>query len=146
MYVYTGSALSSLEGRIGRHIGKEKKMKWHIDFFLEEAEALGFISIVSSKREECSINSKFLEEGEVLAKGFGSSDCGCPSHLVYLGDQPHFEYPHERHTLHPPSCISGPPQSGHAPTTFVNCNGLSTNLSSVVASGMGSPIASIFIL
>ncbi|MEE9223468.1 MAG: GIY-YIG nuclease family protein [Thermoplasmata archaeon] len=91
MYVYTGSALSSLEGRIGRHIGKEKKMKWHIDFFLEEAEALGFISIVSSKREECSINSKFLEEGEVLAKGFGSSDCGCPSHLVYLGDQPHFE-------------------------------------------------------
>ncbi|MEE9116215.1 MAG: GIY-YIG nuclease family protein [Thermoplasmata archaeon] len=91
MYVYTGSALSSLEGRIGRHIGKEKKMKWHIDFFLEMAEVLGFISIVSSKREECSINSKFLEEGEVLAKGFGSSDCRCPSHLVYLGDQPHLE-------------------------------------------------------
>jgi sugar fermentation stimulation protein A len=91
MYVYTGSALSSLESRIGRHIGKEKKMKWHIDFFLEEAEALGFIPIVSTEREECSVNSKFLEKGNVLAKGFGSSDCKCPSHLVYLGDQPHLE-------------------------------------------------------
>jgi sugar fermentation stimulation protein A len=86
MYIYTGSALSSLEGRIGRHLGKEKKMKWHMDFFLEEAEPLGFIPIVSSDREECSINSKFLEKGKVLAKGFGSSDCRCPSHLVFLGD------------------------------------------------------------
>lgn len=91
MYVYTGSALSSLEGRIGRHLGKEKKMKWHIDFFLEKAEAIAFISVISSKREECSMNSKFLEEGDVLVKGFGSSDCGCPTHLVYLGDQPHLE-------------------------------------------------------
>jgi sugar fermentation stimulation protein A len=91
MYIYTGSALSSLEGRIGRHLGREKKMKWHIDFFLEEAEASGFIPIVSTKKEECSINSKFLENGGIIAKGFGSSDCDCSSHLVYLGDQPHLE-------------------------------------------------------
>jgi sugar fermentation stimulation protein A len=77
--------------RIGRHLGREKKMKWHIDFFLEEAEASGFIPIVSTKKEECSINSKFLENGGIIAKGFGSSDCDCSSHLVYLGDQPHLE-------------------------------------------------------
>jgi sugar fermentation stimulation protein A len=91
MYIYTGSALSSLESRIGRHLSKEKKMKWHIDFFLEKAEPLGYIPIISDEKEECSINSNFLEKGRVLAKGFGSSDCSCPSHLVYLGDQPHFE-------------------------------------------------------
>lgn len=86
LYVYTGSALSSLEGRISRHLRKEKKMRWHIDYFLERAEPMGFVPIISSKREECSINSKFLERGEIVAKGFGSSDCDCPSHLVYLGD------------------------------------------------------------
>lgn len=85
-YVYTGSALSSLEGRIGRHLRKDKRLKWHIDYFLEEAISLGFMPIVSPEREECEINSRFLEEGESVAKGFGSSDCNCISHLVYLGD------------------------------------------------------------
>ena len=85
-YVYTGSALSSLEGRIGRHLGKEKRLKWHIDYFLERAVSMGFMPIVSSEREECEINSRFLDEGEVVVKGFGSSDCGCISHLVHLGD------------------------------------------------------------
>lgn len=84
-YVYTGSALSSLEGRIGRHLGKDKKMRWHIDYFLERAVPLGFVPIVSSEREECGINSKFLKEGVIVAKGFGSSDCSCTSHLVFLG-------------------------------------------------------------
>jgi sugar fermentation stimulation protein A len=102
-YVYTGSALSSLEGRIGRHLGKDKKLRWHIDYFLERADSLGFVPIVSSERKECEINSRFLEEGESVAKGFGSSDCSCISHLVYLGDQPHLEYPHDLQTLHPPS-------------------------------------------
>ncbi len=86
LYVYTGSALSSLEGRLGRHLGSEKKARWHIDYLLEKAAPVGFVPIVSSKREECSINSRFLEKGEIVAKGFGSSDCDCVSHLVYLGD------------------------------------------------------------
>ncbi len=86
LYVYTGSAMSSLEGRIGRHLGKEKKLKWHIDYFLEKAISLGFMPIVSSEKKECEINSRFLEEGESVVKGFGSSDCNCISHLVYLGD------------------------------------------------------------
>jgi sugar fermentation stimulation protein A len=85
-YVYTGSALSSLKGRIGRHLGKDKKLKWHIDYFLEKAVSIAFVPIAASEREECEINSKFLTEGEVVAKGFGSSDCSCISHLVHLGD------------------------------------------------------------
>lgn len=86
LYVYTGSALSSLEGRIGRHLRIEKKMRWHIDYLLEKATPVGFVPILSSKRKECLVNSRLLEKGEVVAKGFGSSDCDCDSHLVYLGD------------------------------------------------------------
>lgn len=86
LYVYTGSALSSLEGRITRHLGKDKRKKWHIDYFLGKADPVGFLPFVSSKKEECSINSKYLKDGRVVAKGFGSSDCNCPSHLVYLSD------------------------------------------------------------
>ena len=85
-YVYTGSAMSSLEGRIGRHLRKDKKLKWHIDYFLDRAVSIAFLPIISSEREECDINSRFLEEGESVVKGFGSSDCGCASHLTYLGD------------------------------------------------------------
>jgi len=91
LYVYTGSGLSSLEGRIGRHLGKEKKKKWHIDYFLERAAPVGFLPLISSEKKECKINSVFLKKGKVVAKGFGSSDCKCPSHLVYLGDYPHLE-------------------------------------------------------
>jgi sugar fermentation stimulation protein A len=90
-YVYTGSGLSSLEGRIGRHLGKEKKNKWHIDYFLERAAPVAFLPLTSSEQSECEINSMFLQKGEVVAIGFGSSDCKCPSHLVYVGDYPHLE-------------------------------------------------------
>ncbi|UCD92553.1 MAG: GIY-YIG nuclease family protein [Methanobacteriota archaeon] len=90
-YVYTGSGLSSLEGRIGRHLGMDKKRKWHIDYFLEKAAPVAFLPVVSSDQTECEINSMFLKKGEVVAEGFGSSDCKCPSHLVFVGDYPHLE-------------------------------------------------------
>lgn len=91
LYVYTGSGLSSLEGRIGRHLGMGKKKKWHIDYFLEKAAPVGFLPLAPSVQNECKVNSVFLRKGKVIAKGFGSSDCSCPSHLVYLGDYPHLE-------------------------------------------------------
>ena len=31
-YVYTGSAKRNLEARIQRHLSKEKRLKWHIDY------------------------------------------------------------------------------------------------------------------
>ncbi|MFQ6059799.1 MAG: DUF123 domain-containing protein [Thermoplasmata archaeon] len=86
LYVYTGSALSSIENRLRRHLRKDKRKRWHIDYFLDAADIIGFVAFLSPKKEECSINSMFLERGEVIANGLGSSDCRCPSHLVFLGD------------------------------------------------------------
>ena len=36
-YVYIGSAINGLEQRINRHLRKEKKLHWHIDFLLKSA-------------------------------------------------------------------------------------------------------------
>jgi Uri superfamily endonuclease len=78
-YIYVGSAPS--EKRLERHIRTEKKRFWHIDYFLEKAEIR---KIYITEEKECdiarSIDLPFI-------KGFGCSDCRCPSHLFY-GDLP----------------------------------------------------------
>ncbi len=81
-YVYVGSAPS--EKRLERHLRKEKKKFWHIDYFLEKAEIR---RIYISGKKECevarSINLPYVD-------GFGSSDCGCPSHLFYVSNMDEF--------------------------------------------------------
>ncbi|RLF60544.1 MAG: GIY-YIG nuclease family protein, partial [Thermoplasmata archaeon] len=37
-YAYVGSGLNNLEKRVGRHLRKNKKKKWHIDYLLEEGK------------------------------------------------------------------------------------------------------------
>ena len=105
-YAYTGSSMMNLEKRVERHFREEKKMKWHIDHFLREAEVVRAVLFPSDEREECEINRMVfdMDDGTVVIKGFGSSDCSCETHLAYFGkNQPHFEYPQERQTMHPPS-------------------------------------------
>jgi Uri superfamily endonuclease len=78
-YLYVGSAPS--EHRLKRHLRKDKKLFWHIDYFLEKAE-IKKIFIVEGK--ECEVARKM---DLPYIKGFGCSDCRCPSHLFY-GDIP----------------------------------------------------------
>jgi len=88
LYVYTGSALKNLEGRIKRHLRKKKKIFWHIDYLLKSKKAsIVAILIVESKEKiECKINNLIfsLPGAKVLIKKFGSSDCNCKSHLIYF--------------------------------------------------------------
>lgn len=104
-YTYTGSSMTNLEKRVARHFRKTKPLKWHIDHLLASAKVLRAELFPSDVRKECEINEVVLSQGgSVPAKGFGSSDCSCETHLVYFGEAyPHFEYPHERQTMHPPS-------------------------------------------
>jgi Uri superfamily endonuclease len=88
-YIYTGSAQNGLEGRINRHLRKEKKNFWHIDYLLPHCKILKVILYHQSKKNavtECELNKKLLKgkSSIVVVKGFGSSDCRCPSHLVYF--------------------------------------------------------------
>ncbi len=81
-YVYVGSALNSLEGRIKRHLRNEKKLFWHIDYLLnsQNSKVEDIIFERSDKKWECVIAKEIAEHGEPLDK-FGCSDCKCQSHL-----------------------------------------------------------------
>jgi len=88
LYVYTGSAQKGLQARIGRHLSKDKRSFWHIDYLLETAEVIGIESLPGPKKDECRLSEKFFRSGgEVVMKGFGASDCSCPAHLYYFGPQ-----------------------------------------------------------
>ncbi len=85
-YVYTGSAMGGLRARIARHLRREKRLRWHIDYLLTVAQVEQVHLYPSSYRVECELNRQILRQSgaQVVVPGFGSSDCRCPSHLVYV--------------------------------------------------------------
>lgn len=82
-YIYTGSAKRNLEARIARHLSREKRLHWHIDYLLLHPAV-----IVADVRRfydgECELNRH--TPGDIPVAGFGASDCraGCGSHLKFL--------------------------------------------------------------
>jgi endonuclease-3 len=93
-YSYTGSALgkgsSNLKNRISRHLRKEKRQFWHIDYLLsdENVSVEAVIAVKTSKNVECSLNSylKSISGAEITINRFGASDCkkNCKSHLLFF--------------------------------------------------------------
>ena len=81
-YFYIGSALGGLEARVTRHLAKEKRHHWHIDYLLDASKIIGFLAIPTTRRIECLV-AKSLSEGLEGINCFGSSDCKCRSHLFY---------------------------------------------------------------
>ncbi|WP_456393969.1 GIY-YIG nuclease family protein [Thermococcus sp.] len=86
-YVYVGSAMNSLEKRVGRHFRREKKLHWHIDFLLEKGTLLRAYLIPSGERLEEVLSKEVSKYGEPV-KGFGASDIGVPSNLYRFDDEP----------------------------------------------------------
>ena len=90
-YVYSGSAKKNLIHRVTRHSKKDKKVKWHIDYFsvLDLVQTLKIF--LFSDKSECEINSFFYANGgKEIIKKFGSTDCKkkCPSHFLYFKKRP----------------------------------------------------------
>lgn len=83
-YLYFGSALNGLDGRIQRHLRADKILKWHIDYLTSVAPVTEVWSIADDARWECVWAQLALNQAGVTApaKGFGSSDCKCHTHLV----------------------------------------------------------------
>ena len=87
IYVYVGSALGpgGLKARVGRHLRKNKKLKWHFDYLSELLVPAGLYCEVTNERLECVWAAKLAETGGLApVAGFGSSDCSCFSHLLYF--------------------------------------------------------------
>jgi Uri superfamily endonuclease len=88
-YVYVGSALGpgGLASRLSRHLRKGKRLRWHVDYLLERAEVASVHIQCSKERLECRWARQLLAAAPkgVIVPRFGSSDCDCPAHLLWLG-------------------------------------------------------------
>lgn len=87
-YVYCGSAFGpgGLRARLQRHARASGALHWHIDYLRRAARLVDWCWVVH-ERAECRWARALVDQGgQVVAPGFGSSDChsGCPSHLVYF--------------------------------------------------------------
>jgi len=85
LYAYVGSGQVGLQKRVARHLRKDKKRFWHIDYLLGSSVA----SVVrvfwkeGEKSEECHVAEVLGGRGVPVA-GFGCSDCHCRSHLFRI--------------------------------------------------------------
>lgn len=87
-YAYAGSAQTGIERRVSRHATRHKTSRWHIDYLAAKADVVSRLLIpFGGKDMECVVAKALMnvDGASVIAKGFGSSDCKCASHLVYLG-------------------------------------------------------------
>jgi len=92
VYIYTGSARgkgsASIQGRMKRHLGRRSRSFWHIDYLLD-ASGCSIQAIIYSETAgdlECEVNRRIQEMTHATfpVRDFGSSDCACPGHLLYL--------------------------------------------------------------
>lgn len=89
-YLYTGSALNGLRSRLRRHLTRNKKLHWHIDYLLHvrESRINEIFLYPATPGEECRQNQRIaaLAGAELIVRNFGASDCksGCPSHLLFF--------------------------------------------------------------
>ncbi len=85
-YIYTGRASRGLGKRIERHLRKEKRLRWHIDYVLQQARVEEILVYPGKAAEECVINDEtaLVLKGIFPVKGFGSSDCKCTAHLQFI--------------------------------------------------------------
>ena len=89
-YLYCDSARGpgGIRARVGRHLKKEKSLRWHVD----QLTAKGEISnvIVAPDSTECALYEQLsaIPGGVIPIPGFGSSDCRrCPAHLLRVPDK-----------------------------------------------------------
>lgn len=83
IYVYIGSALNSLQGRIARHFRQTKRTHWHIDYLLSDPNVrlLSFAVRPTPRKIECAMSRLIQRRAITSTDSFGSSDCDCGSHL-----------------------------------------------------------------
>jgi len=90
VYLYVGSAQRNLKKRIRRHLLKEKRKFWHIDYILtnESFKVTEIFIAPNYKKNYEEIFASYLEKhaAEIIPK-FGSSDTKNKTHLFYFIDK-----------------------------------------------------------
>ena len=83
-YLYAGSAYGpgGIRSRCHRHISRQKRKKWHVDWLTTVAGDVCVLPVVGGS--ECALITMLGNQGLGFppVPGFGSSDCrSCQSHL-----------------------------------------------------------------
>ena len=99
-YVYFGSAHGGLSARVSRHLKREKRLHWHIDYLTRFADIVEVWYALEDgepiDREEkleclwCQVTQS-MPQGQLHFPGFGSSDCRCAAHLIHFPSPPSFD-------------------------------------------------------
>ena len=91
-YIYAGSAFGpgGLKSRVGRHLKRSKKCRWHIDYLRRFAEVKEIWYTFHPEKVECRWSEIFqtMRGVRIICPGFGSSDCRCESHLFFFIKKP----------------------------------------------------------
>jgi Uri superfamily endonuclease len=87
LYLYAGSARGpgGLRARVGRHLRREKRCRWHVDALTSRAAEMGALLYPGDDVSECMLISRLLRLSALqpALPGLGSSDCrACPAHLL----------------------------------------------------------------
>ena len=85
LYVYVGSAKKNFSSRIKRHLAKNKKKFWHVDYLLAKKNTIVKKVYFTKRKNECQLARGLVKFPYI--KNFGSSDCKCSSHLFYIGKE-----------------------------------------------------------
>ncbi len=89
-YVYAGSALGGLEGRLGRHLRTHSVRHWHVDWLLTHARLVDIQTLAGAEPEsECRLAGNVRSwNGGKTVPAFGAGDCSCRSHLTRFSSRP----------------------------------------------------------
>jgi len=84
LYAYVGSASRGVIPRLRRHMSREKRLRWHIDYLTAGgAEPLGAAVLVGASEQE--VAEEVVNAGDPVP-GFGASDSKLGSHLARVED------------------------------------------------------------
>jgi len=91
-YVYLGSALGpgGLRARIAHHQKRSTRPHWHIDYLRVHTRLHSVWLRYDGRRHEheWARAMQKVKDSTIPFRGFGASDCGCPSHLYFFKCRP----------------------------------------------------------
>jgi Uri superfamily endonuclease len=92
IYVYVGSALGpgGVRARLAHHLKPARRPHWHIDYLRAHTRVEEICYRLDTRRlEHVWAEHIGLAEGAYIPLvGFGSTDCGCESHLFFFEQRP----------------------------------------------------------
>lgn len=87
-YVYLGSALGpgGLRARIAHHQKLSTRPHWHIDHLRAHTRILSVWLNYDGRRHEheWALALQKVKDATIPFRGFGASDCSCPSHIYFF--------------------------------------------------------------